>query len=88
MTPKPSQTQPGRPASRARSVFSPARLLERMTAAGLSMNAVEARMLEASNVNARVATYLGGSRPSPEVLHALAAALGCTMESLFDEVGN
>jgi transcriptional regulator with XRE-family HTH domain len=82
-----SRAQRGRPPARSASVFAPDRLLEALTRSGMSIAALEKRVLADSNVHATVADYLGGTRPSAEVLHALAKALNCSMESFFIQRG-
>lgn len=77
------RAQRGRPPARSASVFAPDRLLQRITASGETIAGLEKRILAESKVHATIADYLGGTRPSVEVLHALAKAMNCSMESFF-----
>lgn len=83
----PARAQRGRPPARSAVTFSPEHLLTQLKRSGLSVAALEKSVLDQSGVHATVADYLGGTRPSGEVIHALARALDCSMEDFFIERG-
>lgn len=85
--PAQSRAQRGRPPRRSASVFAPDRLHQLINKSGLKIAALEEQILKQSKVHATIADYLGGTRPSIEVLHALARALNCSMEDFFIERG-